>query len=185
MSTIQTVYAGAALCFVVIVLLIHQSIEIGRRVHTHWRDIDWTAPEWRNSRLRYTRNVTVRRVYLGSRPVLNTGYIELLCHIAHWVFAMVYDLCRVHTITQLRSRTAQLAIVHLTFLMASFDVAFVANIMGASLSTAMKFHKALGTMAALQATLHGGLHLTYQRSFTQTGIAGITVGVSRPRANNR
>lgn len=164
MDTIYQVYALLILGPIAIIFLVHQALRTAR----------WVGKQWIRFRRIVLMHLTLPRVFRG-RLFFNPSRADLLLHTLHWILAIIYNTLHVTDLQTARVRAAQLAVVHLTFLLASLNLGVVAHTLNLPMRTVVKIHVAFGVMAALQGTAHGCMHLWTGADITRRAFAGIVV----------
>ena len=122
------------------------------------------------------RHVFLPRLFLG-RHTINPTRVEILCHLLHWTAAIVYNTWDVDSLGRAALRAGQLAVIHVVPLLITYQLGFVSNILGLSLTFVGKVHQSLAVMALVQGTLHSVIYLQTGERQTKSMLFQIMVPV--------
>ena len=103
------------------------------------------------------KQVLLPKLFRGQHK-FNLTRIALLCHLLHWTLAIWYNVWKVRDLDHASSRASQMSIIHLVPLLASRDLASVADAFGVSLATVLTVHPSLAVMALVQGGIHVVIH---------------------------
>lgn len=138
------------------------------------RALRWAYHRWVTLCKYADTHLALPKIFQG-RLFCNPTRAEALCHLLHWISVVVFDTYRVTTLSAAEKRTAQLAVIHLVPVTASFQLSQVANTLGWSASTVSKVHAAFGFMATLQGVAHACMHLWERHDSMHEAVPGILV----------
>jgi len=127
----------------------------------------------------YPRMVHIAYPRLFSKPFLfNPTRADSLFYLAHW---SITGFCNAYCVSDLSDaghRVGNVALLHLILLFASPRICLTSQLLGLTLSSSYRLHRALGSMAVSQTLFHSVVLMKQISLTTPVGASTSTVSLS-------
>lgn len=129
---------------------------------------------YKGLRARFFLHIVHPRLF--SRPfLLNPTRADTILYLVHWTATGICNAYNVGTLAEAGLRAGKIALIHLVPLFAAPHLSLSSDLLGWTLASSYRLHRALGLMAAAQGIFHCAISIHAIPIPTVVGAACLTV----------